>query len=97
MNNVSHTPHHHSHHAQHTQHPSPAAVKPLTQRERLAQIITGNRYWTLFEIQQECLNRFGKCDSETALSARFRDMPLDKRCKRIREGTAHTFEYRLEA
>lgn len=72
-------------------------AKPLTQRERLAKIITGSRYWTLFEIQQECFTRFGSLDSETALSARFRDMPLDKRCKRIRYGTKNTFEYRLEA
>ncbi|MGI2021702.1 hypothetical protein [Shewanella oncorhynchi] len=73
------------------------AIKPLTQRERLQRIITGQRFWSLFEIQQECLNRFGKCDSETALSARFRDMPLNKRVKRVRQGTKHTFEYRLEA
>lgn len=73
------------------------ATKPQTQRERLVRIITGNRYWTLFEIQQECFTRFGSRDSETALSARFRDMPLNKRVKRIREGTKHTFEYRLEA
>ncbi|QYJ79412.1 hypothetical protein [Shewanella acanthi] len=73
------------------------SAKPLTQRERLAAIITGSRYWTLFEIQQECLRRFGKTDSETALSARFRDMPLNKRVKRLREGSKHTFEYRLEA
>lgn len=73
------------------------AIKPLTQRERLQRIITGPRFWSLFEIQQECLNRFGKCDSETALSARFRDMPLNKRVKRVRQGTKHTFEYRLEA
>ncbi len=73
------------------------ANKPLTQRERLMRIITGKRFWTLFEIQQECFNRFGKFDSETALSARFRDMPLNKRVKRVRQGTQHTFEYRLEA
>lgn len=73
------------------------STKPLTQLQRLQKIITGNRYWTLFEIQQECLTRFGKFDSETALSARFRDMPMDKRCKRLRDGTRHTFEYRLEA
>lgn len=73
------------------------STKPLTQLQRLQKIITGNRYWTLFEIQQECFSRFGSRDSETALSARFRDMPLNKRVKRLREGTRHTFEYRLEA
>ncbi len=72
------------------------ANKPLTQRERLMRIITGKRFWTLFEIQQESFNRFGIHDSETALSARFRDMPINQRVKRIRSGTHHTFEYRLE-
>ena len=78
-------------------HSAKPQTRPLTQRERLAKIITGSRYWTLFEIQQECLTRFGSLDSETALSARFRDMPLDKRFKRVRHGTKNTFEYRLEA
>ena len=67
----------------------------LTQKQRLKQIITGPRFWSLFEIQQECLARFKCHDSETALSARWREMPLDKRIMRIRSGTCHTYEYRL--
>ncbi|WP_394230174.1 hypothetical protein [Shewanella colwelliana] len=67
----------------------------LTQKERLQRIITGGRFWTLFEIQRECLMRFDSHDSETALSARWRELPTDKRVKRIREGTSNTYEYRL--
>lgn len=69
--------------------------KKLTQKERLQRIITGCRFWTLFEIQQECLTRFNSHDSETALSARWRELPVDKRIKRIREGTSNTYEYRI--
>ena len=67
----------------------------LTQKSRLQKIITGSQFWTLFEIQQECLTRFSSHDSETALSARWREQPLDKRIKRRRVGTSNTYEYRL--
>ncbi|GIU22163.1 hypothetical protein [Shewanella sp. MBTL60-007] len=72
-----------------------ANTKKLTQKQRLQQIITGPRFWSLFEIQQECLVRFQSHDSETALSARWREFPLDNRVKRKRDGTRNTFEYRL--
>ena len=68
----------------------------LTQKQRLQQIITGSRFWSLFEIQQECFSRFGSHDSETALSARWREMPMHDRDKRLREGTRNTYEYRLK-
>ncbi|WP_229380921.1 hypothetical protein [Shewanella psychropiezotolerans] len=67
----------------------------LTQKSRLQQIITGTQFWTLFEIQLECLTRFSSHDSETALSARWREFPLSNRVKRIRAGTCNTYEYRL--
>ncbi|PKH62186.1 hypothetical protein CXF83_15060 [Shewanella sp. Choline-02u-19] len=67
----------------------------LTQKERLQRIITGTRFWSLFEIQEECLTRFKTHDSETALSARWRELPIAARVKRLREGTRSTYEYRL--
>ncbi|WP_368881148.1 hypothetical protein [Shewanella algae] len=71
--------------------------KPTTQRQRLEDILSGGRWWTLFEVQDECRRRFGSFDSETALSARWRELPPEKRMKRIRQGTNKTYEYRMVA
>ncbi len=62
-----------------------------TQRQRLIEILDG-RWRTLSEAQAECLSRFGSYDSETALSARFRELPQEMRLKRIRKGT-RSYEY----
>ncbi|MCG9697444.1 hypothetical protein [Shewanella sp. Isolate11] len=73
----------------------PTASK-LTQATRLRLIITGSRYWTLYEIQRECLSRFGCYDSETALSARWRELPESGKQKRRRQ-KCQAYEYRVMA
>jgi hypothetical protein len=68
----------------------------LTQKERLLRILSGGRYLTLYEIQQQCFERFGVHDSETALSARWRELPTTVKQKRRREKCT-AWEYRLVA
>jgi hypothetical protein len=68
----------------------------LTQKERLLRILSGGRYLTLYEIQQQCFDQFGVHDSETALSARWRELPTTVKQKRRREKCT-AWEYRLVA
>jgi hypothetical protein len=68
----------------------------LTQKERLLRILSGGRYLTLYEIQQQCFDQFGVHDSETALSARWRELPDSVKQKRRREKCS-AWEYRLVA
>lgn len=73
------------------------AQAKVTQKQRLVAILSeANGEWlTLFQIQDLCKQRFEVCDSETALSARWRQIPHElKECRR-RPGTRSTFEYRL--
>ncbi|MCW3171411.1 hypothetical protein [Shewanella subflava] len=70
--------------------------KPLTQKERLCRVLSQGRFLTLFEIQQECFERFGVHDSECALSARWRELPDSSKQKRRRE-KCRAWEYRLVA
>ncbi|QHS13173.1 hypothetical protein [Shewanella sp. Arc9-LZ] len=68
----------------------------LTQKERLMRILSGDRFLTLYEIQQQCFDQFGVHDSETALSARWRELPNSVKQKRRREKCT-AWEYRLVA
>jgi hypothetical protein len=68
----------------------------LTQKERLLKILSGDRFLTLYEIQQQCFDQFGAHDSETALSARWRELPNSVKQKRRREKCT-AWEYRLVA
>jgi hypothetical protein len=68
----------------------------LTQKERLLRILSSGRFLTLFEIQQQCFDQFGVHDSETALSARWRELPDSVKQKRRREKCT-AWEYRLVA
>ncbi|WP_392342697.1 hypothetical protein [uncultured Shewanella sp.] len=68
----------------------------LTQKERLMRILSGGRFLTLYEIQQQCFDQFGVHDSETALSARWRELPNSVKQKRRREKCT-AWEYRLVA
>tara|TARA_R110002050_G_scaffold158063_3_gene286864 strand:- start:84 stop:305 length:222 start_codon:yes stop_codon:yes gene_type:complete len=68
----------------------------LTQKERLLRILSGDRFLTLYEIQQQCFDQFGVRDSETALSARWRELPNSVKQKRRREKCT-AWEYRLVA
>ncbi|MBB1363920.1 hypothetical protein H5125_17405 [Shewanella sp. SR44-4] len=68
----------------------------LTQKERLLKILSGDRFLTLYEIQQQCFDQFGVHDSETALSARWRELPNSVKQKRRREKCT-AWEYRLVA
>jgi hypothetical protein len=68
----------------------------LTQKERLLRILSGGRFLTLYEIQQQCFDQFGVHDSETALSARWRELPDSVKQKRRREKCT-AWEYRLVA
>jgi hypothetical protein len=68
----------------------------LTQKERLLRILSGGRFLTLYEIQQQCFDQFGVHDSETALSARWRELPSTVKQKRRREKCT-AWEYRLVA
>lgn len=68
---------------------------PKTQKQRLVAMLSDGMWHTLFELQQLSRERFGAFDSETALSARWRELPIDGREKRVRPGTKNTFEYRL--
>ncbi|MGP1720499.1 hypothetical protein [Shewanella frigidimarina] len=68
----------------------------LTQKERLMRILSGDRFLTLYEIQQQCFDQFGVRDSETALSARWRELPNSVKQKRRREKCT-AWEYRLVA
>jgi hypothetical protein len=68
----------------------------LTQKERLMRILSGGRFLTLYEIQQQCFDQFGVRDSETALSARWRELPNSVKQKRRREKCT-AWEYRLVA
>jgi hypothetical protein len=70
--------------------------KPLTQKERLCVVLSAGRFLTLYEIQQQCFDQFGVHDSETALSARWRDLPHSVKQKRRRD-KCHAWEYRLVA
>ncbi|MGI2111837.1 hypothetical protein ACRN9C_20990 [Shewanella frigidimarina] len=68
----------------------------LTQKERLLRVLSGDRFLTLYEIQQQCFDQFGVHDSETALSARWRELPNSVKQKRRREKCT-AWEYRLVA
>jgi hypothetical protein len=68
----------------------------LTQKERLLRILSSGRFLTLYEIQQQCFDQFGVHDSETALSARWRELPDSVKQKRRREKCT-AWEYRLVA
>ncbi|WP_351008782.1 hypothetical protein [Shewanella sp. S1-58-MNA-CIBAN-0166] len=68
----------------------------LTQKERLTRILSGGCFLTLYEIQQQCFDQFGVHDSETALSARWRELPNSVKQKRRREKCT-AWEYRLVA
>lgn len=68
----------------------------FTQKERLLKILSGGRFLTLYEIQQQCFDQFGVHDSETALSARWRELPNSVKQKRRREKCT-AWEYRLVA
>jgi hypothetical protein len=68
----------------------------LTQKERLLRILSSGRFLTLYEIQQQCFDQFGVHDSETALSARWRELPESVKQKRRREKCT-AWEYRLVA
>ncbi|WP_351189306.1 hypothetical protein [Shewanella sp. TB4-MNA-CIBAN-0142] len=68
----------------------------LTQKERLMRILSGGRFLTLYEIQQQFFDQFGVHDSETALSARWRELPNSVKQKRRREKCT-AWEYRLVA
>lgn len=70
---------------------------PKTQKQRLlATLQAANGQWlTLFQIQELCHRQFGASDSETALSARWRELPHSIKECRKRPGTRSTFEYRL--
>lgn len=70
--------------------------KPITQKERLCRVLRGNRFLTLYEIQQQCFDQFGVHDSETALSARWRELPVSVKQKRRRDKCS-AWEYRLVA
>jgi|TARA_R110002124_G_scaffold236646_1_gene401864 hypothetical protein len=70
--------------------------RSLTQKERLMRILSGGRFLTLYEIQQQCFDQFGVHDSETALSARWRELPNSVKQKRRREKCT-AWEYRLVA
>lgn len=76
---------------------STMTVTPKTQKQRLVTILANaNGSWlTLFQIQELCKQQFGVMDSETALSARWRELPHESKQCRKREGTRSTFEYRL--
>ena len=68
----------------------------LTQKERLLRVLSSGRFLTLYEIQQQCFDQFGVRDSETALSARWRELPNSVKQKRRREKCT-AWEYRLVA
>ncbi|MGX9460595.1 hypothetical protein ACWXWU_05050 [Shewanella sp. A14] len=68
----------------------------LTQKERLLRVLSGGRFLTLYEIQQQCFDQFCVHDSETALSARWRELPNSVKQKRRREKCT-AWEYRLVA
>ncbi|MBB1320583.1 hypothetical protein [Shewanella sp. SR43-8] len=68
----------------------------LTQKERLLRVLSSGRFLTLYEIQQQCFDQFGVHDSETALSARWRELPNSVKQKRRREQCT-AWEYRLVA
>jgi hypothetical protein len=72
------------------------ATNPMTQKARLMRVLTGSEFLTLYEIQLQCFERFGVHDSETALSARWRELPESVKQKRRREKCA-AWEYRLVA
>ncbi|MCH1926889.1 hypothetical protein L9G74_18965 [Shewanella sp. C32] len=76
-----------------------SAVKqtPKTQKQRLVAMLSDGDWHTLFELQSLSRSRFGASDSETALSARWRELPDAMKQKRVRPGTAKTFEYRMVA
>ena len=68
----------------------------LTQKERLLRVLSSGRFLTLYEIQQQCFDQFGVHDSETALSARWRELPNSVKQKRRRKKCT-AWEYRLVA
>jgi len=74
----------------------PVLSKPATQKERLCRVLSQGRFLTLYEIQQECFERFGVHDSECALSARWRELPVSVKQKRRRD-KCQAWEYRLVA
>jgi hypothetical protein len=74
----------------------PVLNKQLTQKERLCVVLSTGRFLTLYEIPQQCFDQFGVHDSETALSARWRDLPHSVKQKRRRD-KCHAWEYRLVA
>ena len=75
---------------------NPVVNKSLTQKERLCRVLSQGRFLTLYEIQQQCFERFGVHDSECALSARWRELPSSVKQKR-RRNKCHAWEYRLVA
>jgi hypothetical protein len=73
---------------------------PSNQRQRVPAILATiniqhwarTKWWTLGEIAQTCRTRYGKWDSEAAISARIRELQHDKR---RRGGKGQLWEYRL--
>ena len=70
-----------------------------TQKQRVAMVLCGPQFYTLEEAKHEITRRFGKTDTEAAISARFRDLRKagQYRCyKRKRESYKNLWEYRVE-
>lgn len=68
---------------------NPAQAAP-GQAERVRDVMNDSRWWTFAEIKEETFRRFGKVDSEAAISARIREFDHDKR---VRSG--RLWEYRM--
>ena len=67
------------------------------QRGRVVAIIADGQWRTLFEIAHQCRYRFGKTDSEAAISARLRDLRKVQYGQHVverRKRSAGTYEYR---
>ncbi|MDK2595422.1 hypothetical protein [Pseudoalteromonas obscura] len=70
-----------------------------TQKDRLQFIITGSKFWTLEEVCNASFQQFGKTDTQTAMSARWREIHESAfiiKHKRVRPGTKNLWEYRIE-
>ncbi|WP_018694238.1 hypothetical protein [Algicola sagamiensis] len=73
--------------------------KLTTQKQRVAAVLCSSHFYTLEEAKHEITRRFGKTDTEAAISARFRDLKKTGQftCyKRKRESYKNLWEYRLE-
>lgn len=70
-----------------------------TQKGRVAAICSGRSWWTLKEIETAIQLRFGKTDTQAAISARLREFsPVKDRLtkeKQLRNGCKNLWEYRL--